>query len=246
MNTPSFWAVLPATIRYDDSLPPSARLLYAEISSLTNDVGYCFAQNEYFAKVFHLNLKSVQRLIKALSDRGYIAVEVVRDPQTKEVKTRRIFAGLNPAKYAEPSPQKYGDPSPQKYGDPSPQNCGDPSPQKCGIEQLNKFNNIPPIVPQGTDEQNTQMLFDRFWKAYPKKRDKLRARKAWIKLNPDMELCRVMARALEQQKQSSDWLKDGGAYIPNPSTWLNNRRWEDEADELPAASGTEEEGVTYI
>jgi len=52
--------------------------------------------------------------------------------------------------------------------------------------------------------------------------------------------------ALEQQKQSSDWLKDGGAYIPNPSTWLNNRRWEDEADELPAASGTEEEGVTYI
>lgn len=88
------------------------------------------------------------------------------------------------------------------------------------------------------------MLFDRFWAAYPKKRDKMRARKAWKKLAPDMELCRVMAKALEQQKQSNDWLKDGGTYIPNPSTWLNNHRWE---DELPAGGPAyNEEGYDGI
>ena len=90
------------------------------------------------------------------------------------------------------------------------------------------------------------VLFERFWKAYPKKRDKLRARKAWEKLAPDMELCRVMAAALEQQKLSNDWRKEGGAYIPNPSTWLNNRRWEDEPDETPEAGGYCEEGYDGI
>lgn len=85
----------------------------------------------------------------------------------------------------------------------------------------------PPIVPQGTD---AQMLFERFWQAYPKKKDKERARRAWKKLAPDLSLCRVMAAALEQQKQSSQWTRDNGAYIPYPSTWLNGHRWEDEPD----------------
>ena len=120
---PSYWAVLPATIRYDPDLPPNAKLLYAEISALCDDVGYCFASNDYFARNFELGIKSVQRLIKTLSDHGYIAVDVSRDPKTNAVLERRIYAGINPAGHFAP-------PSPQKRGDPSPQNCGDPSPQK--------------------------------------------------------------------------------------------------------------------
>ena len=54
------------------------------------------------------------------------------------------------------------------------------------------------------------------------------AKRAWRKLNPDIALCRVMAEALDRQRKSMDWLKEGGAYIPYPSTWLNGRRWEDE------------------
>ena len=38
-----------------------------------------------------------------------------------------------------------------------------------------------------------------------------------------------MGKALEVQKQSQQWRKDGGQYIPMPATWLNGRRWEDEA-----------------
>ena len=47
------------------------------------------------------------------------------------------------------------------------------------------------------------------------------------RLNPDSELLVVMLAALERQKQSSQWIKNGGEFIPYPTTWLNKRRWED-------------------
>lgn len=70
--------------------------------------------------------------------------------------------------------------------------------------------------------------FDRFWLAYPRHVAKPTARKEFQKLNPDDELLTVMIRAIEQQKQSDQWTKDGGQYIPHPSTWIHQRRWEDE------------------
>lgn len=116
--------------------------------------------------------------------------------------------------------------------------------------------------PQGDDPPRGQKkdkpapdwgLFDRFWKAYPKKKAKERARRAWAKLAPDLELCRVMSAALDRDKQSPEWRKDGGAYIPHPATWLNGRRWEDEPDLLPSAphepspaAPLRGEGVRYL
>ena len=90
------------------------------------------------------------------------------------------------------------------------------------------------------------MLFDRFWAAYPKKKGKQDAWQAWKKLKPDMELCRAMSMALKWQKQSEQWLNEGGKYIPYPAKWLRKRLWEDEPDELPAGGSEGEEGVTYI
>ena len=71
--------------------------------------------------------------------------------------------------------------------------------------------------------------FAAFWAAYPKKAGKADALKAWNKLAPDVVLQEQMGKALEVQKQSQQWTKNNGQYIPMPSTWLNGRRWEDEA-----------------
>jgi len=73
-----------------------------------------------------------------------------------------------------------------------------------------------------------QERFDAFWAAYPKKKSKGQAEKAWIKINPDDELLGVMLSSLERLKRSKDWLKDGGQFIPYPATWLNAKGWEDE------------------
>ena len=70
--------------------------------------------------------------------------------------------------------------------------------------------------------------FDLFYQNYPKKVAKQAALKSWQKLKPDDDLMAQIMRGLERWKQSTDWLKDNGQYIPYPATWLNGRRWEDE------------------
>lgn len=71
--------------------------------------------------------------------------------------------------------------------------------------------------------------FAEFWEVYPRHTAKANAQKAWAKLRPDPATVATILRAVEAQKQSSAWLKDGGQFIPHPATWLNGRRWEDEA-----------------
>lgn len=68
--------------------------------------------------------------------------------------------------------------------------------------------------------------FENFWKAYPNKVAKAAAVKAWKKV--DVNIVTILI-ALERQKKSEAWTKEGGKFIPHPSTWLNGRRWEDEA-----------------
>ena len=74
----------------------------------------------------------------------------------------------------------------------------------------------------------SERRFERFWKAYPKKVGKGGAERSFAKYKPDDQLTETMIRAIEAQKMSRQW-KEG--YIPNPQTWLNQKRWLDEMDE---------------
>lgn len=69
--------------------------------------------------------------------------------------------------------------------------------------------------------------FKRFWDAYPKQKGKTEAREAFAKVDVPID---VLLSALETQKRSRDWIKEGGQYIPYPAKWLNKRRWEDSVD----------------
>lgn len=73
--------------------------------------------------------------------------------------------------------------------------------------------------------------FDAFWKAYPKKKAKEAARKAWDKLKPDESLGKEIIQAVTESAKTKDWLKENGKYIPYPATYLNGKRWEDERNE---------------
>lgn len=70
--------------------------------------------------------------------------------------------------------------------------------------------------------------FKEFWDAYPNKTGKGAAEKAYLKIKPTQELHETMIRAVRAASLSRQWKKDGGQFIPNPATWLNQRRWEDE------------------
>lgn len=81
-----------------------------------------------------------------------------------------------------------------------------------------------------TERRASASLFDAFWDAYPKKKAKDDARRAWEKRRPTECLLALMLKAIDEQKQSADWTKNGGQYIPYPATWLNAGRWTDEED----------------
>jgi DNA-binding transcriptional regulator YhcF (GntR family) len=70
--------------------------------------------------------------------------------------------------------------------------------------------------------------FEQFWIAYPKKVGKQDAIKSFNKIKPDDSQLKAMIEAVNRQKLSQQWQKDDGQYVPNPATWLNGRRWEDE------------------
>lgn len=86
----------------------------------------------------------------------------------------------------------------------------------------------PPIVPPRGDDRET--LFDEFWQGYPKRVGKDAARKAFEKRKPDALLTARMVQAVETQKRSRQWQEESGKFIPNPATWLNQGRWEDDVE----------------
>ena len=76
-----------------------------------------------------------------------------------------------------------------------------------------------------------QKGFDEFWDIYPRKVGQAAAKKIWSRINPDEKLQINILTAIKQQKKSSQWQRDNGQFIPNPSTWLNQCRWDDELPE---------------
>lgn len=77
-------------------------------------------------------------------------------------------------------------------------------------------------------EPIAQSNFDTFWSCYPRKKSKGVAEKVWNKGNLGNGTFDLIMDGLERAKASEDWQKDGGKWIPYPSTWLNAKGWEDE------------------
>lgn len=88
-------------------------------------------------------------------------------------------------------------------------------------EKRREDTNKPPLPPKGE--------FERFWKAYPRKVGKDAAQRAFDKRRPTAALVDDMVAAIERQCRSDAWTKDGGQFIPHPTTWLDQGRWNDEA-----------------
>lgn len=75
----SYYAVIPATVRYDRKLKANAKLLYGEITALCNEKGYCWASNSYFAKLYEVSNQAISSWIKSLQKNGYVNIEYERE-----------------------------------------------------------------------------------------------------------------------------------------------------------------------
>ncbi len=180
---------------------------------------------------------AVRKALMELEAAGYLVREQTRG-------SHGSFAGNDYTLYEAPTaaenPPLTENPS---AGEPS---AAEPSAGKPLTENPPQINNLLNQSTKGTKHAPASStswepeMFERFWRAYPKKgrKDKATARREWDRLKPDRELMRVMSAALDRAKTSDEWQR--GIGIPYACRWLRNRRWEDEPDTAPEADAPEE------
>ena len=227
VRKPAYWAILPADVRYDPELPDKAKLLYAEISSLTSETGYCWASNAYFCRLFEMADRTLQRNLRALEAKGYIRI-LDGDGGSK---TRKIYGGVNPLSI--PPTKMSGGPDKNAGGTPD-KNVGD------NKKDITEKKNRTPKAPKGASvPEYCPEIFERFWTIYPIHKSRQSAVKAWDRLKPSGELMRTISKALKRQMATDEqWTR--GIGIPYAATYLNQRRWEDDILPDRSAAGTEQ------
>lgn len=240
LQKPGYWAVIPAKVRYDENLRPNAKLIYAEITALSNAEGYCWASNDRLAEWYGISPKTVGSLIQQLAQKGYITVELLRD-DTRAITGRRIWIdrpadGVPPILKNEETPLKNED-----------------TPLLKNEEDNNtRLVNKPPKAPHGGRSAKRETLsepkwkperFQGFWQYYPLHTSKQAAMRAWDRLKPADQLIDQIAKALQRQRTSDMWTRGFG--IPYAATYLNQRRWEDEPDPVPDPI-SEEEAIPWL
>lgn len=87
-DKPNYYAIIPADVRYDKELRANEKLLFGEISALTDSKGECYASNNYFANLYEVVPSAISRWIKDLEKKKYIEIEYIRE--NKEIKQRKI------------------------------------------------------------------------------------------------------------------------------------------------------------
>ena len=92
-TTPNFYAIIPANVRYDKELKANSKLMYGEVTALSNKEGYCWASNKYFAELYEVTPQAISNWIKLLEKKGYIKIEYIREG--KEIKQRNIYVEVS-------------------------------------------------------------------------------------------------------------------------------------------------------
>jgi len=205
MNNPSYYAIIPASVRYDKNLTANAKLLYGEITALCNKEGHCWASNQYFADLYSVSKVSISTWISNLKDCGHVSVQMNYKEGSKHILNRYI-------RLISEGTQENLATSQRKL--------------KQGIKENLIDNKTDNNTKNITNNNNNN--FDSFWKYYPRKAGKSEAIKAWNKLSPNDDLMRVIANNISERLKTGEWSTSNQSFILHASTYLNQKRWEDE------------------
>lgn len=122
MDNPGFYAILPASVRYDTRLKAAEKILFCEITALSDQNGYCHAQNGYFSRLYQVDERTIRRWIHSLEKLGYIRVEYEK---AGDAQQRRIVPGGMPDRdgHQMSAPDKIVRPPRTEMSGPPGQNC---------------------------------------------------------------------------------------------------------------------------
>lgn len=201
----SYYAIIPANVRYDKDLSPNAKLLYGEITALSNEQGYCWATNSYFANLYNVKNETISRWVSQLIKKGYIRSVIVYKDGTKEIDSRRLYIGNIPI---DENINTYY----QKSQDTIDENINTPIDKKVK-ENNTIYNNTINNIYSANDAQD-------IWNLYPNKKGKAQAMKKIPKLLETLGK-EVLIGCI---KRYSDEVKGKDKqFILNGSTFFNGR-----------------------
>lgn len=98
MTNPNYYAILTAEVRYSTKINANEKLLFAEITALSNSTGECWASNNYFATLYDVSPQAVSKWINNLSKVGFINLDYIYKSGSKEIE-KRIIKGINRGLY---------------------------------------------------------------------------------------------------------------------------------------------------
>lgn len=139
MEKPNYYAIIPATVRYDNDLRANEKLLYGEITALCGASGYCWGSNRYFADLYGVSTRIIAKWISHLEEKGYVNTKLIYKEGSKEVQERRIYIVPIGTRPEDPHEQMFMTPRTNVH-DPSRTNVHDPHEQKF-IENNTRVNN---------------------------------------------------------------------------------------------------------
>ena len=218
-ETPTYYAIIPADVRYDKDLRPNEKLLYGEITALSDKHGYCWATNRYFAELYEVTPKCVSKWINHLIEKGYLFSKIIYEEDGKTVSQRIICVRPITLQEEPPIRQKEDTPIHQKEDTLSIKSSNiiiqDNNNTRVNDKEINK-------------ESQLENDFEELWKLYPRKAGKAKAFKAYksaIKQGATNEQIRQgilnYIQWIKEHKTQAEYIKHG-------STFFNERCWNDE------------------
>lgn len=204
----SYYAIIPANVRYDKELTPNAKLLYGEITALCNEKGYCWAGNSYFADLYSVSNKSISKWVNQLISKRYITTEIKYKDGTKQILHRYLRIANTPM---------------EEMFHTYPKDV--PYPMEEKVKDNNTSNNT-----NNKKTANQDLLvvdFEKLWKLYPNKKGNketaLKAYKKALKGGTTNKQIQDGIVAYKKHLAENDWLKPAFG-----SAWFFNCRWNDE------------------
>lgn len=215
---PSYYSIITANVRYDNRLTDSEKLLFAEITSLSNKYGYCTATNSYFARLYEVVKETISRRISNLTKYGYLKIETVKDG--KQIKQRKMYP-LTQSSI--PIDVKINTPIDNSVNTPIDANVKE---NNTSINNTS-INNINRTDSSATDV--TRERFEEWWKLYDKKLDKKKAFSLFKSALKKHEFETIMNGTREYLKTITD-----KQYQKYPKTFLSQESYlNDFSEESP-------------
>ncbi|HEI7111592.1 TPA: helix-turn-helix domain-containing protein [Staphylococcus aureus] len=206
---PSYYSIITANVRYDNRLTDSEKLLFAEITSLSNKYGYCTASNGYFATLYNVVKETISRRISNLIKFGYLKIEIIKEGN--EVKQRKMYP-LTQSSI--PIDAKINTPIDNSVNTPIDANVKE---NNTSIN-ITRLNNTSINNNSATDVTHEQ--FEEWWKLYDRKKDKKISFTKFKSCLKKHSFEQIMQGTREYLKTITD-----KQYQKYPKTFLNNESY---------------------